>query len=314
MTCVEHLSYPRITTGGAAVGGDWVATEKIHGGQLVLGYDGQALHVGKRKAWLRPDEAFFGWQLLRDRFQLAAEVALGRGGAAVRIFGELYGGAYPHPDVPAAPGMAPVQTGVWYSPTVRFALFDVLRHTGPDDEGRFLPYAEVAAIAADAGLDVVPLLARGSRTSLDAVPVRFPTRVPHLLGLPELDGNLAEGVVLRPDAALAPADRPVRKLKIAEFDERRFSASRKWDPWLHLSPAELREIAATMVNGPRLASARSKVGPDAGADLLDEVTLDVMIDLAEAFPAAMGALSAEDEAALQGHIRALAGRSDAGAV
>lgn len=306
MTCVEHMTYPRITTGGATVGGDWVATEKIHGGQLVLGYDGGALHVGKRKAWLRPDEAFFGWQLLRDRFQLAVEAALDRGGAAVRIFGELYGGAYPHPDVPAAPGMAPVQTGVWYSPTVRYALFDVLRHAEPGDDGRFLPYAEVAAVATAAGLDAVPLLARGTRTSLDAVPVRFPTRVPHLLGLPELDGNLAEGVVLRPDALMAPADRPVRKLKIAEFDERRFSASRRWDPWLHLSPAELREIAATMVNGPRLASARSKVGPDAGADLLDEVTLDVMIDLAEAFPAAMGALDAADEAALQGHIRTLA--------
>lgn len=306
MASVEHISYPRITTGGSvgstAARGDWVATEKIHGGQLVLGYDGGTLHVGKRKAWLRPDEAFFGWQLLRDRFQAAAEAALARGGAAVRIFGELYGGAYPHPDMPAAPGMAPVQTGVWYSPTVRYALFDVL-----GGDGRFLPYAEVAAVAAAGGLDVVPLLARGSRTSLDAVPVRFPTRVPALLGLPPIDGNLAEGVVLRPDSPMTPADRPVRKLKIEEFDEQRFSASRKWDPWLHLSPAELREIAETLVNGPRLASARSKVGPEAGDDLLDEVTLDVMIDLAEAFPAAVGALSAADEAALQAHIRSHAG-------
>ncbi|GIJ65236.1 hypothetical protein Voc01_001530 [Virgisporangium ochraceum] len=306
MASVEHISYPRITTGGSAVGGssggDWIATEKIHGGQLVLGYDGGALHVGKRKAWLRPDEAFFGWQLLRDRFQVAVEAALTRCGGEVRIFGELYGGAYPHPDVPAAPGMAPVQTGVWYSPTVRYALFDVL-----GGDGRFLPYAEVAAVATAAGLDVVPLLARGSRTSVDAVPVRFPTRVPQVLGLPELAGNLAEGVVLRPDGPMTPAERPVRKLKIAEFDERRFSESRKWDPWLHLSPAELREIATTMVNGPRLASARSKVGPDAGDDLLDEVTLDVMIDLAEAFPAAVGALSSTDEAALQAHIRSHAG-------
>jgi Rnl2 family RNA ligase len=300
---VEHLSYPRITTAGTAVGGDWVATEKIHGGQLVLGFDGRALHVGKRKAWLRPDEAFFGWQLLRPRFAVAAEAALDRGGAAVRIYGELYGGAYPHPDVPPAPGMAPVQTGVWYSPTVRYALFDVLRHAEPGDPGLFLPYAEVAGIAAAAGLDVVPLLARGTRTSLDSVPVRFPTRVPHLLGLPELPGNVAEGLVLRPDSPMAPADRPVRKLKIDEFDERRFGASRKWDPWLHLSPAELRGIATTMVNGPRLASARSKVGPGAGDELLDEVALDVMIDLAEAFPAAMGALDVEEETALQGHIR-----------
>lgn len=312
MTHVEHISYPRITTGGPAVGGDWIATEKIHGGQLVVGFDGRVLHVGKRKAWLRPDEAFFGWQLLRDRLAAAAAAALARGGVEVRIFGELYGGAYPHPDVPPAPGMAPVQTGVWYSPTVRYALFDVLRHAEPGDEGRFLRYADVAAIAVEAGLDVAPLLARGTRAALDAVPVRFPTRVPKLLGLPELDGNLAEGIVRRADAELAPAARPVRKLKIAEFDEGRFGAVRKWDPWLHLSPAELRGIAETMVNGPRLASARSKVGPDTGDELYDEVTLDVMIDLAEAFPAAMSALKSEEEAALQAFIRHNA--SDAGAL
>jgi Rnl2 family RNA ligase len=308
---MQHLNYPRIGTDAVPTGlvrGDWVATEKIHGGQLVLGFDGRVLHVGKRKAWLRTGEPFFGWQLLRDRFIRAAGTALGRGGAAVRIFGELYGGSYPHPDVPLAPGMAPVQTGVWYSPTVRYALFDVLRHDHADDPGVFLPYREVAAIAADAGLDVVPLLARGSRTAVETVPVRFPTRVPRLLGLPKLDGNLAEGIVLRPDTPMAPAERPIRKLKITEFDEQRYSSSRTWDPWLRLSPADLREIAATMVNGPRLASARSKVGPVTGDDLFDELALDVMVDLAEAFPAAVGALRPDDEAALQQHIRTAARR------
>lgn len=311
---MHHLSYPRIGTEVATVGGDWVATEKIHGGQLVLGYDGHALHVGKRKAWLRPNEPFFGWQLMRDRLVRAGKAALGRGGAAVRIFGELYGGSYPHPAVRPAPGMAPVQTGVWYSPTVRYALFDVLRHDRPDDPGVFLAYADVAAIAADAGLDVVPLLARGSRTSLDTVPVRFPTRVPKLLGLPKLDANLAEGIVLRADTSMPAAERPIRKLKITEFDQQRYSSSRKWDQWRHLSPAQLREIASTMVNAPRLAGARSKVGPVAGDELLDEVALDVMVDLALAFPAAVGALSTTDEAALNTHIRASARDLDAGTV
>jgi hypothetical protein len=202
--------------------------------------------------------------------------------------------------------MAPVQTGVWYSPTVRFALFDVLCHDHPDDPGVFLAYTDVAAVAADAGLDVVPLLARGSRTSLDTVPVRFPTRVPKLLGLPKLEANLAEGIVLRADTPMPAAERPIRKIKITEFDEQRYSSSRKWDQWLHLSLPQLREIASTMVNGPRLASARSKIGPVTGDELFDELTLDVMVDLAEAFPAAVGALSGGDEAALQAHIRASA--------
>ncbi|GAT71371.1 RNA ligase [Planomonospora sphaerica] len=303
---MRHLAYPKIPvverSGTAAGGGQWVATEKVHGAQMVIACDGREVSVGKRKAWLRDEEPFFGWQLLRAAFEKAAQAALARGGTAVRVYGELYGGGYPHPEVPPVPGAAPVQTGVWYSPQIRFALFEVLRQEDPDDPGVFLPYSDVAQIAADAGLDAVPLLARGGRTDLDALPVRFPTRVPQSLGLPALAGNLAEGLVLRPDAPLTPSRRPVLKRKIEEFDEQRFDQSRPWDPQAFLTFEELSEIACAMVNGPRLASARSKVGPSPLDALLDEVVLDVMVDLSLAFPAATAALGAT-EARLQEVVR-----------
>ncbi|GGL57255.1 RNA ligase family protein [Planomonospora parontospora] len=317
---MRHLAYPKIPvverSGTAAGGGQWVATEKVHGAQMVIACDGRDVSVGKRKAWLRDDEPFFGWQLLRAAFEKAAQAALSRGGTAVHVYGELYGGGYPHPEVPPAPGATPVQTGVWYSPEIRFALFDVLRQEAPDDSGVFLPYSDVAQIAADAGLDAVPLLARGGRTDLDALPVlarggrtdldalpvRFPTRVPQSLGLPALAGNLAEGLVLRPDAPLTPARRPVLKRKIEEFDEQRFDQSRPWDPQTFLTFEELSEIACAMVNGPRFAGARSKVGPSPLDALLDEVVLDVMVDLSLAFPAATAALG-ETEARLQEVVR-----------
>ncbi|MER7210622.1 RNA ligase family protein [Streptosporangium sp. NPDC000239] len=304
---MRHLAYPKIPAadraGGGTAGGPWVATEKIHGAQMVIAHDGEGLSVGKRKAWLRDDEPFFGWQLLRAAFAGAVEAALARGGSAVRLYGELYGGHYPHPGVSPVPGASPVQTGVWYSPGIRFALFDVLRHEGPDDPGTFLSYADIASIAADTGLDVVPLLARGSLTDLDGLPRRFPTRVPRMLGLPEVPDNTAEGIVLRPDTPLPPARRPARKLKIEEFDERRFDQSRPWDPQVMLSPEELRRIALEMVNGPRLAGARSKTGPSSLDELLDEVVLDVMVDLSDAFPATTAALDDRAEAALQAHVR-----------
>jgi hypothetical protein len=37
----------------------WVATEKIHGAQLVVTTDGTTVAFGKRKAWLLAGEAFF---------------------------------------------------------------------------------------------------------------------------------------------------------------------------------------------------------------------------------------------------------------
>ncbi|MDG6108528.1 hypothetical protein Daura_14120 [Dactylosporangium aurantiacum] len=308
---MRHLAYPKIPTArqlgsGRAGGGTWIATEKVHGAQLVVAADGRGrVRVGKRKAWLDDDEPFFGWQLLRAQFEQAARAALAGGAAAVRIYGELYGGHYPHPDVAPAPGASAVQTGVWYSPDVRFALFDILAHDNPEapeHPGTYRTYAEVAEVAAAAGLDVVPLLGRGTRASLDAVPVRFQTRVPRRLGLPPLDGNLAEGVVLRPDAALAPQDRTAVKVKIDEFDERRFGESLPWDPYTRLDATQLARIAAAMVNPPRIASARSKAGTAPGA-LLDEVVLDVLVDLSEAYPAATAALDQAGQAALEDAVR-----------
>ncbi|WP_030925668.1 RNA ligase family protein [Streptosporangium amethystogenes] len=307
---MRHLPYPKIPTtersGRAVVGGPWVATEKVHGAQMVIAHDGRNTLVGKRKAWLRDDEPFFGWRLLRGHLEKAAKAALARGGAAVRVYGELYGGHYPHPDVSPMPGITPVQTGVWYSPEIRFALFDVLHHRDPGDPGVFLPYADVASIAADAELDVVPILGRGTRSELDALPVRFPSRVPQALGLPSIQDNLAEGIVLRPDIPLPSDRRPTVKLKIEEFDEQRFDQSRPWDPQVILTPEELRQVARAMVNGPRLAGARSKVGPSTLDEILDEVVLDIMVDLSATFPSAMAALGDEEEAELQASIRGVA--------
>ncbi|WP_433062524.1 RNA ligase family protein [Dactylosporangium sp. CS-033363] len=275
---MEHVTYPKIPAvlAGASSAGPWIATEKIHGAQLAVAWDGATLRVGKRKAWLRDDEPFFGWQLLRATLERTARAALARGGSSVRLYGELYGGHYP--SVPPVPGASAVQTGVWYCPDVRFALFDVLT-----DDGPAWLFADVVAVAAEGGADAVPLLARGSRSTVDAVPIRFATRVPALHGLPALEGNLAEGVVLRPDARVPLADRPTLKRKIPEFDEARFDEAQPWHP--HLAAADVGPLAATLVNLARVASARSKAGPSDPAALLEELVLDVMLDLVDAYPA-----------------------------
>lgn len=290
---MEHVTYPKIPVtrqaAGAHVGGQWVATEKLHGAQLVVGFDGRQVRVGKRREWLAPEEPFFGWQLLRGNLEAVARLALGDG-VSVRVYGELYGGAYPHPDVPAVPGMNPVQTGIWYHPAVRFAVFDVLRCMTPDDPGVFRPYAELVPLADAAGVDVVPLLGRGTRRELDRLPTRFPTGMPRRLGLPELGGNAAEGLVLRPDTPAGP-ERPIVKRKIEEFDEARFGEAVPTDPRRFVPAAQLTEVAAPLLNAARLASARSKLGAVSEDLLVQEMVLDVLVDLADALPVAVSALT-----------------------
>lgn len=295
---LPHRPYPKIPTELVAdLGSEWVATEKLHGAQVVVACDGELVKFGKRKAWLDEDERFFGWQLLRvelDAAIRAMHAALSR--TRIYVYGELHGGGYPHADVEALPGLSPVQTGIWYTPTLRFAAFDLLVVDGEDE--RFLAHAELEALAGAAELPVVPLLGRGPRRELVQLPVRYPSRVPEQLGLPPLPNNVAEGFVLKPERELAPGDRPVVKHKIPEFCDDRFDESAAFDHNVHLSMPELLRWAAQMVNAPRLASARSKVGERREA-ILDEAHLDVWIDLEAIFPRRMQMLSEDEDAELR---------------
>lgn len=311
---MDHRAFPKIPTTLDAAGGGarWVATEKIHGAQLVVATDGDTVRVGKRKAWLLPDEPFFGWQLLRHELEAKARAlhaALGRGGE-LHLYGELFGGGYPHPDVPALPGLSAVQTGIWYAPGLAWAVFDALV-SGGQGTPVFLAHSMLEALAEHEGLLVPPRLGGGSRVELARLPVRYPSRVPARLRLPELPGNVAEGYVLKPDAELPATTRPVVKHKIPEFDDSRFDDGHAFDADAHLAVPELLRLAAAMIGPMRVASARSKVG-EAIAEVLDEVVLDVWIDLESIFPRRVAALTEAESAAFRQGLAALAAAAVAG--
>jgi RNA ligase-like protein len=215
----------------------------------------------------------------------------------VRLYGELFGGAYPHPAVPGVKGISPVQTGIWYAPGIHFALFDIL--VDDDGGGRFLAHGEVTRLATASGLQVPPLLHRGSRAEVDALPVRFPTRVPLGFRLPALADNFAEGLVIKPDIEARPADYVVFKRKRAELDETRLEESAPVDKDPAMDLGALTAFGRQLVNGPRFDSARSKLGEGPPQALIDEVILDVLVDLETAFPRAMRDLSPASRAGLR---------------
>jgi Rnl2 family RNA ligase len=292
---------------GVVPGGSWVALEKIHGAQMMIAVDGDAVRVGKRKAWLTDDDPFFGWQLIRTALSETARAAARELGAGLVVFyGELFGGCYPHPDVPPVPGIQPVQTGIWYAPDLRWAVFDAVVARDDADPGELLAFHELEDLSEATGLLLAPLLRRGPRSHCDGAPTRYPTQVPSVLGLPELADNVAEGIVVRPDARARPGARATYKRKIAEFDEQRFAESEAWDEAQRLDRAAMLAWATRLTNAPRIASAASKIGRHDHAALLDEIELDVMIDLAAAFPATFTALPSDDEAALRDAIRTAA--------
>lgn len=308
---MRHRQFAKIPGPGESLGvvpgGAWVALEKIHGAQMMIAVAGESVRFGKRKAWLADDDPFFGWQLIRATLAETARTAARAVGAGLVVFyGELFGGCYPHPDVAPVPGIQPVQTGIWYAPDLRWAVFDAVVARDESDAGELLAFHELEDLSESTGLMIAPLLRRGPRSHCDGAPTRYPTHVPARLRLPELEGNVAEGIVVRPDARARPGARPTYKRKIAEFDEQRFSESEAWDPNQRLDRPAMLSWAARLTNAPRIASAASKVGRHDHAALLDEIELDVLVDLTAAFPATFDTLSPADEQAVREAIRTAA--------
>ena len=85
------------------------------------------VHYGRRRAFLHPDETFYDhvnvtralfvdekMRALFESARLKVAPAILEG---ITVFFEIYGGEYPHPDVPVpSPKPACVQTKLWYCP------------------------------------------------------------------------------------------------------------------------------------------------------------------------------------------------------
>ncbi|AGC43839.1 hypothetical protein MYSTI_02523 [Myxococcus stipitatus DSM 14675] len=300
------ISAPGESRAQPSPGGAWIALEKLHGAQLVIAVSAGEVRFGKRKAWLADGEPFFGWQLLRAQLSTAVRKmvrSLGAEESSVYFYGELLGGHYPHPDVAPVPGLSAVQTGVWYSPALHWFPFDVLVARTPEDEGLLLAHRDLERAAHEVGLMTPPVLRRGTRTDVNTVPTRRPSLVPAMLGLPALDANIAEGLVLKSEQPAPPGARVASKRKIEEFNEGRFDESEAWNPNQALSAEALGAWALRLVNPARVASALSKLGKGPLEPLLEEVILDVRVDLELAFPTACGALGLAEEEHLSARIR-----------
>lgn len=314
--------FPKLPTRlpAGAPAGSYVALEKIHGAQLVIGLDARGeLSIGKRKAWLHDDDPFFGWQLIRagladaahrlrelvDKRRQKAGPGSGHGhprGAAgalpvdfdLVMYGELFGGGYPHPEVEASGVYSPVQTGIWYAPDLRFALFCIAVAAPGDPDGTLLAPTETLRLGARVGLACPPVIAHGSLAELHALPVRFPTRFAATVGLPPIEGNTAEGLVLWADRP-ASLSRPfTMKQKIPEMSELRFAGSAAFAGDRLLPLPELLGFVPGLVNRARVDSAASKVGRHDTTALIEEIELDIMCDLDAALPMTMRALEPED--------------------
>lgn len=273
----------------------FVATEKIHGANFSFIVTRDDIKWARRRAPLKPGENFMGAPQHLPRSVSAALPSLldaveqhvrrrnSKEGVGVEtfsilrgitVFGELFGGHYPHPDMPhKADGVPRIQRGVAYTPNLEFMAFDIKLHSqddpSPFDVPTFLDHDMSRKLCEKAGIPFVPEIARGSLADMRRHDVVFTSRVPALLGLPPLpddcrDESLAEGFVIRPaewNRKFHPKDgRLMVKVKRPDFAESKPKSKKGTGKTLGPFFAHVRSEMERMVIPSRFSAAVSKVG------------------------------------------------------
>jgi len=246
--------------------GEWVVTEKVHGGQLAIYYDGYEIKASTRTTFLTEDMDFFNWPKVvaenRDKIKKIYDLLKDQNSeiSYIIVYGELFGGSYPHPDVEKVKGAKQLQKGVYYHPDNLFYAFDIRV------DGKFLPVDRCNRLFEQTGLFYAKPILRGTMDQCLKHPNQFPSKISLWLGLPPIEDNIAEGIVIKPiePKFLGIGERVILKSKNEKFEERKTRKKRpkKLSKEVKLSEKgqQLLEELETLVTENRLRNVLSKKG------------------------------------------------------
>jgi len=202
--------------------GTWLVGLKVHGANHGFMTDGTTVIATKRSGILVPEDgSFYGYQNILAAYQakildfykfLSSAYPF----KVLTLFGELFGGRYNHPDVKRDTTATVVQKGVDYCPHNDFFLFDVKL------DGFFLDKNYVSLACDNYGFIGNKPLFKGSFEECIKYPNIFPDPLHKTWNLPEIEGNVCEGVVIEPEIPLffPIGDRVILKNKNEKFAEK----------------------------------------------------------------------------------------------
>lgn len=299
----------------------WVVTEKVHGANFSISFDKQQLQYAKRKDYLKWEDDFFAFQLavaeIEDAIiRLFESLSHNLEADKYIVYGELFGGSYPHPDVIPDKNVQAIQTGIYYAPTIHFYAFDIA--IVKQNKKLYLDYETAIAYFLKFGILHAKPLFIGKLNEALNYNIRINTTIPKQLNLPELCDNIIEGIVIKPYNQTnqdSITTRPILKIKNPEFEEQnQFHEARKWSfqstvisksEQLSFIVEDLRNYITTN----RLQNAISKIGaPDATnkqrmTDIETEFTQDILATFNEDNNNLLNELSEEQNQWIQERIK-----------
>lgn len=182
--------------------GLWVVTEKVHGANMSLATsDGQNVTVASRTQTLGAAgyKQFYNCGELAESLfpmvkKLWEEVSKMVENPSIRVFGELFGGGYPK--MPGVPKITRVQKGVEYFNGLGFYAFDLRVNDKLLDYSIALPLLKKCGFFAAEALFVGEFEEALQWSRLHNADN---STIGKLLGMPDLEINIREGHVLKPD-------------------------------------------------------------------------------------------------------------------
>jgi len=267
----------------------WVVTEKVDGSNLSFWISDTDIKVARRTGFLEPDENFYNYQSVLAKYKdyfFDIKHLWFKNSLYIVIYGELFGGVYNHPDVPKVPNAVKVQARIQYCPHNDFYPFDI--YVVNEDAKSYIPHRDVERIFAGGVLPYAESLFRGTFDECLAYDINFPTTIPDFYGLPSIEGNNTEGVVIKPELPLyfRTGDRVILKNKVEDFSEIKQPRD-KLPEVLPPEVSEAIEIVNKYITESRYYSVISKLGEVTIKDfgnVMKEYTTDVMNDFIKDFP------------------------------
>jgi Rnl2 family RNA ligase len=190
-------------------------------------YDGTTIYAARRTAAMQDCETFFNWQEVRDKYREGIKIVFEQAKKyhpethRVTIYGELFGGIYPHDDVKDT-GHQPVQKGVYYCPWIDFYAFDIMIHDTVKKDPYWMNYTHAMKCFESANMFYAKPLREGNLNDCFSFNIKINSSIPKLLGLPSLNKNQIEGVIIKcSEPLILPGrhDRAIFKHKNDKFAE-----------------------------------------------------------------------------------------------
>ena len=177
-------------------------TEKIHGANLSFHVTENDISLGKRSGIMNDEEieGFYSSKNVYEKYKPFAHLLFlelknfNPMIDEITVYGELFGGSYDHPEVLKTKDIK-VQKGISYCPHEDFLAFDIKIHCG-DDSSRYLHPQEMVHFCELVSFPFIPILFKGTLKECFEIDPHAPSEIYKIYGLPELENNEREGIVI----------------------------------------------------------------------------------------------------------------------